>query len=182
MELIQHQTEMALTITPEDGTGLAGANSYISQAAADTYFEAHLYAAAWTAATSVSKDKALAMATRLLDASTDWKGDKKTAAQSLQWPREGVEHDGFEVATNAIPVEVLNATAELAGLLISENLTAEVDQNQLASIGLGKGALEIGFKDQRSKRQIPIHINDLLRGLGIVRTGGSGITIRKVSR
>lgn len=173
---------MALTITPEDGTGLANANSYISQAEGDTYFEAHLYGTAWTGASSGDKDKALAMATRLLDANTNWVGEKKTSTQALQWPRTDVEHDGFEISSSIVPVEVKNATAELAGLLISEDLTAEVDQNQLSGISLGKGALEVSFKDDRSKRQIPIHVNDLLRGLGKIRTGGSGISIVNVSR
>ena len=173
---------MAITIIPEDGTGLATANSYLSLAAAETYFEAHLYAAAWGAATDANKNKALAQATRLLDANSVWKGYKLTSTQLLQWPRKDVEHDNFCLATNVVPVEVRNATAELAGLFISEDLTAEVDQNALAGISLGKGALEIDFKDNRSKRQIPIHINDLLRGLGRVSAGGSGINIVKASR
>jgi len=161
---------MALTFTPEDGTALAAANSYASVAQATAYFEGHLYPGGWTA--SSSKEEALVMATRLLDARTIWIGDKKTKAQGLQWPRESVEHDGFEVATNEIPQEIINTVSELAMLLIANDLTEEVEQNSLAGIGLGKGALEIEFKDNRDKKQIPIIVDDLLRGLGRVNTGG----------
>ena len=42
---------MALTLVKEDGTGRADANSYADVADGDAYFEGHLYASAWTAAT-----------------------------------------------------------------------------------------------------------------------------------
>jgi len=173
---------MAITIIPEDGTGLSTANSYLSVADADAYFEGHLYAAGWTAAAPGDKDKAIAMATRLIDAHTRWStGEKKTSTQALQWPREGAELDGFEIAANLVPDPVKNATAELAMLLIANNLTADVEQNQLQGVSLGKGALEITFKDNRSKRQFPFHVTALLRGLGTIR-GGGGFQVVNVSR
>ena len=173
---------MAITIIPEDGTGLETANSYLSLAEANTYFEAHLYGTAWAGADDPTKDKALAQSTRLLDASTNWEGDKKTRAQLLQWPRLNVELDGFDLESDIVPVEIKNATAELAGLFISNDLTAEVDQNALAGISLGKGALELNFDAGNKKRKIPIHIDDLLRGLGSVSTGGSGIKVVRITR
>lgn len=173
---------MAITIIPEDGTGLATANSYISLAEAESYFESHLYGTAWDSALDAIKDKALAQATRLLDASTNWIGNKKTREQRLQWPREEVEHDGFFLESDIVPNEVKNATAEMASLFITNDLTAEVDQNDLAGISLGKGALEIDFNGNRKKRTIPLHIDDLLRGLGRVSTGGSSLQIVRTSR
>ena len=165
---------MPLVIVPEDGTGLPNANSYISQAEGDAYFEAHLYGDSWTNASTEDKDKAMAHATRLLDAHTNWRtGSKKTANQALQWPREGAYKDGFEISPSVVPVEVKNATAELAMLMISNNLTADVDQNNLNSITLGKGALEIEFNDSRPKRQIPFHVDALLQGLGSIQGGGN---------
>ena len=58
---------MALVLIKEDGTGLVNANTYASVADGDAYHEAHLYATAWTAATTPNKEAALAMATRLID-------------------------------------------------------------------------------------------------------------------
>lgn len=172
---------MAITIIPEDGTGLATANSYVSLADATLYFEAHLYAATWTAADSATKNIALAQATRLLDAHARFVGQKKTSTQALQWPRTEVCLDGFEVSSSTVPQPIKDATAELAMLLLSNDLTTDVDQNQVSSIGLGKGALKLTLKDGKSKRQIPFHVEALLRGLGVIG-GGSGINQRTVRR
>jgi hypothetical protein len=79
---------MALTLVKEDGTGLANANSYASVADGDSYFEAHLYASVWTAATSGTKAAALVMATRLVDSQFQFHGFRANETQALQWPRE----------------------------------------------------------------------------------------------
>jgi hypothetical protein len=79
---------MALTLVKEDGTGKADANSYAAVADADSYFEAHLYASAWTAATATTKAAALVMATRLVDSQYQFNGFRAHDTQALQWPRE----------------------------------------------------------------------------------------------
>ena len=79
---------MALTLIKEDGTGKVDANSYASAADGDTYHDGHLYATAWTAATLANKEKALVMATRLIDGEYQFNGFKRSDAQALQWPRE----------------------------------------------------------------------------------------------
>jgi len=78
---------MALTLIKEDGTGRTDANSYATVAEADSYFEAHLYAAAWTAATAATKASALVMATRLVDSQYQFNGYRAHDTQALQWPR-----------------------------------------------------------------------------------------------
>ncbi|HOC55688.1 MAG TPA: hypothetical protein PKI20_08715 [Verrucomicrobiota bacterium] len=79
---------MALTLIKEDGTGRTDANSYATVAEADSYFEAHLYASAWTAATAGTKAAALVMATRLVDSQYQFHGYRAHDTQALQWPRE----------------------------------------------------------------------------------------------
>ncbi len=79
---------MALTLVKEDGTGRTDANSYATVAEADSYFDAHLYASAWTAATAVTKAAALVMATRLVDSQYQFHGYRAHDTQALQWPRE----------------------------------------------------------------------------------------------
>jgi hypothetical protein len=162
---------MALTLTVEDGTGLAGANSFATVAEADTYHEGHLYASGWTGATTEQKEAALVMATRLLDRKTKWPGTRNSSTQALAWPRSDGECDGFDIPSNLVPQPVKDATAELARLLIGEDLTAEVAQNELESIGLGKGALEIKFNG-KPKKQIPSIVDDLLGCYGDLETGG----------
>ncbi len=79
---------MALTLVKEDGTGKANANSYADVTDADAYFDAHLYASAWTAATTTTKAAALVMATRLVDSQYQFHGYRAHDTQALQWPRE----------------------------------------------------------------------------------------------
>ncbi len=79
---------MALTLVKEDGMGKTDANSYADVAEGDAYFEGHLYASAWTAATSDTKAAALVMATRLVDSQFQFKGFRAHEEQALQWPRE----------------------------------------------------------------------------------------------
>ena len=117
---------MALTLIKEDGTGKVDANAYASAADGDAYHEGHLYATAWTAATLANKEKALVMATRLIDAEYQFNGVKATVAQALQWPREDCfDPDGSDVlASDAVPRVVLDATCEMARELLVADRTA----------------------------------------------------------
>ena len=121
---------MALTLVKEDGTGRGSANSYADAADGDAYHEGHLYASAWTAATATNKEKALVMATRLIDAEYQFDGVKVNDAQALQWPRESC-HDpdadgwnGGTVADNVVPKGVMEATCEMARELLVADRTA----------------------------------------------------------
>jgi hypothetical protein len=121
---------MALTLIKEDGTGRNDANSYASVADADAYHDGHLYAAAWTAASGANKEKALVMATRLIDGQFQFEGVKTKDVQTLQWPREGC-HDpdadgwsGGTVADNVVPKGVIEATCEMARELLIADRTA----------------------------------------------------------
>ena len=75
---------MALTLIKEDGTGKVDANSYASAADGDAYHDGHLYATAWTGATLANKEKALVMATRLIDGEYQFNGFMGSEAQALQ--------------------------------------------------------------------------------------------------
>ena len=103
---------MALTLVKEDGTGLATANSYASVADGDAYFEGHLYASAWTAATSGTKAAALVMATRLVDTQFQFNGYRANEDQALQWPRERCPDPDRNLVTSTplSPVQVQRMT------------------------------------------------------------------------
>lgn len=117
---------MALTLIKEDGTGRNDANAYASAADGDAYYDGHLYATAWTAATLANKEKALVFATRLIDAQFQFDGGKGKDTQALQWPREGC-HDpdaAATVASNIVPKPVIEATCEMARELLIADRTA----------------------------------------------------------
>ena len=165
----------------EDGTGLETANSYASVAEADAYHDSRLHSLAWTAATTPVKERALAMATTTLDAMTAWQGSRASAAQALAWPRTGAIYDGLLVE-DMVPAPVKRATAELARLLIGEDLTQDVAQNNVESLNLGDGALEIKLRGDREKKRVPSIVGELLLGLGNLTGGSRGINQRKVTR
>lgn len=116
-----------MTLVKEDGTGKADANSYASAADGDAYFEGHLYATAWTAATTANKEKALVFATRLIDSQVQFNGSRLKTDQALQWPREDCpdpDSGGESVESDLVPKMVRDATCEQARELLIQDRTA----------------------------------------------------------
>ncbi len=91
----------------------AAANSYVTLAAANTYFETVPDSSDWTDKTDDQKNRALISATRWIDALTFY-GDRCTTTQALKWPRENYTVDGVDFACSLIPEGVKTATYELA--------------------------------------------------------------------
>lgn len=134
---------MALALIKEDGTGKADANSYATVADANAYYDGHLYATAWTAATDDQKAVALVMATRLIDAEYQFNGTRTSPAQSLQWPRARCpDPDGASaplsvllpipgdyVEYDKVPKAIIQATCEMAReLLLIDRTSAPVGE------------------------------------------------------
>lgn len=139
---------MAITLVVEDGTGKSNANSYASIANGDAYHDAHLYATDWTGATDATKDKALAMATRQLDEKFRWDGTKESETNALQWPRHGTtDRGGWAIDSDEIPQDLINATAELARLLIGTDRTAESDTKGYSELKVASLMMKIDKSD-----------------------------------
>ena len=142
---------MPLIATP----GAANANSYITVAEADAYFETHLYGEEWIAMDDEDKEKALYMAARLLD-QYDWKGLKaNNSTQALRWPRSLVlDREGwFYLDSATIPVFLKQATAELARYMTFGDRDKAVDalmsllsEHSFEQIGLAEVAGRAGIK------------------------------------
>lgn len=97
----------------ENGSLVAGANSYVSVA------EARAYAAARAStfpADDTEAEAALIVAMDYLEGFRDqFKGKKvDPATQALQWPRTGVQIDGWDVPADHIPKELKAAQMQLA--------------------------------------------------------------------
>jgi hypothetical protein len=91
----------------EDGTGVANANSYATLEQLRAYATAR--GVTLSAVDATLEPLAIKSIDYLESVRDKFKGDKLTRAQALQWPRANVEIDGFEVAENEIPIELLNA-------------------------------------------------------------------------
>jgi len=178
---------MTLSIVVEDGTSKTTANSYISLADAELYFEGRLHSSVWTAAVTGIKNQALAHAARVIDRYVNWIGWKTLDTQAMQWPRAGIYYDGskywsdtsyqiewevYSVADNSIPQEIKDAQCELALVLIGSDTQKTPDTAGFKSVEIsGAVSLEVDTADR--VREIPAHIMRLIQHFGSLR-GASG--------
>ena len=184
---------MPLTLTKEDGSGLANANSYANAADGDAYHDGHLYATAWTAAVTGSKEKALVMATRLIDGLFQFNGFKRISTQALQWPRRECRdpdsEDGVVPGLLLVrgpfldetkgPALVVNATCELARALVIEDRTDDPDGEGLSSVSV-VGSLRLDFNANDRQPVVPLIVQTWLAKFGeyLARSKGMAKLVR----
>lgn len=119
-----------MSLTVEDGSGMAGAESYVTVAEVTTYWgnrTQDAISALWTAATTAVKEGACREAASYLDAvyGPFYKGQRQGYVQGLLWPRSNAKDDaGY--ALPAIPDELKKAMAELAGRAVTDRLAPDV--------------------------------------------------------
>ncbi len=112
--------------------GSASANSYCSVADANTYHKEKRYHSdeTWGEYGTTDKGRALIWATRLLDEQTDWFGTIVYPDGALRWPRYDVwDLDGYMLSSSAYPTFLVDATAEYAYHLLTEDRTEEVNRD-----------------------------------------------------
>jgi len=93
---------------------------------ADTYatlaeYQARAAAMGWTLAGTDAEDEVnLRRAAVVLDASYQWRGQKRTRTQALGWPRDNVGYvDGWLIEPETIPQAVKDAQMEMAQIIQS---------------------------------------------------------------
>ena len=119
----------------EDGSVVAGANSYADRTFADVYF-ANRLEGRWTG-NEETKDAALIRATGWIEKryGEKWKGARVDSTQLLGFPRKGFLLHGFDIDQEAIPAELKEATCEYALRAL-----ARVDMAPDPDLPEGKGA------------------------------------------
>ncbi len=94
----------------------ASANSYVTLAEADAYFETVPSDTTWQNKNDDRKNRALISATRFIN-DFEFYGDRCTTTQALKWPRKNYKVDGVEIKCTFIPDQIKTATFELARAL-----------------------------------------------------------------
>ncbi|MCI0747037.1 MAG: hypothetical protein L0Y58_16660, partial [Verrucomicrobia subdivision 3 bacterium] len=179
-----------MTLIKEDGTGKTDSNTYALVADADAFHEGHLYATAWTGASTANKEKALVLATRLIDASYQFNGAKTKTTQALQWPRRGavdpdrvpvtvawvsgmtIESSGY-FESSEMPKALVDATCEMARELLIADRTDAPDGEGLAQVSL-VGSLSVTFDKKDRMPVISALTQAWLGKLGTLISRGSG--------
>lgn len=95
------------------------ANSYVTLAEADSYFETVPDETNWDNKSNDAKNRALISACRWID-SLNYYGDRCDEDQALKWPRNNYTVDDVELACTAIPNSIKYAQYELARQLAND--------------------------------------------------------------
>ena len=154
--------------------GAVDANSYVTSAEADAYFEDRMHSSAWDAVSD--SDPLLISASRMLDWYVKWKGSKSTTTQSMQYPRTGViRPDGTEIDDDVLPPEIKIAVFELAFSNIGADRTAEDPLAGIGKLSAGSLMIQAGSEkpNQTNSKPVPDHVfaivSDLYNRGGSVR-------------
>lgn len=100
----------------EDGTGVPGADSYVTLEFADGYFSSRGLSA-WDGLDAEVKEQSLVRATDFIDNVFQWLGKRRSESQPLRFPRSGLrDYEGAEVT--GIPVGLMQAVCD-AALIVS---------------------------------------------------------------
>lgn len=166
---------MALTIVATAKSSTA--NSFVTLAEAESYFEGRLATTTWdlAATTDDLKSRALKMATDQLEL-YEYAGSRTTQAQRLQWPRYGVsDYDGWNYDQDTIPRPIQEATYELALALTDGSFSVAPDQlSQFEQVKVG--SLDIKPRGSYTAAVLPDHISRLIAHLLV--GGGGNLTAR----
>lgn len=136
---------MALVV--EDGTGIAGANSYVSAADCADYAATH----GLTFTANAAGDAALVRGTDWLDATyiSRWPGTRAHGRnQGLQWPRAGAtDIEGYAIASTEVPMEVIDACCEAAcrEFKAAGSLAPDVTPNAIIQSASVEGAVSVTY-------------------------------------
>lgn len=171
---------MALVV--ENGAGIAGAESYISVADATAYHAARGNAAWAALASDTVREQALRRATDYLGQiyRDRWSGYRVNSEQALDWPRyeaprRDLPGDAYYAyyASDAVPIEVVRACADLALRAAAGELVEDEDQ-RIASVSAG--SVNVTFQAGSSPRKRYPAIDGLL--MPVLRSGGGTPLVR----
>ncbi|HSR54071.1 MAG TPA: DnaT-like ssDNA-binding protein [Acidobacteriota bacterium] len=161
---------MALTV--DSSPASASANSFCSRAFADAYHAGRPYSStSWGGLDDTGKDQRLVAATALLCIHIPWQGAATDPGQPLVFPRTGLTNrNGGAIASNAFPVELQEATAELAFRIGSDDPSLDAART-IRDLGIAQlevsGAVNLRFWENKTPRSssIPDEVVAMVRHL-----------------
>lgn len=149
----------------EDGSGVAGANSYATEAVFESYCDDRGITPA-----DGDVEPALVRATQWIDSTyrSRFQGQRvKLREQGLEWPRYGVaDSNGFFVPYTAVPVEIIRATCEAAIRELAEAGSLAPDLDRAGNIKeLAAGSVRVVYGTNATAQTTFQIIDGILAGL-----------------
>lgn len=154
-----------MAFTVEDGTVIAGANSYVTVAYADTY-HSDRGATSWADLTTEQKQAALIKATDFIEQQYNgrWIGYLVELDQPLSWPR--TYNDPYFYGVNDISGEVPVAVQQAVCILALESLSSDLNPTQGRATKREKvDVVEVEYSDYAKLGSTRPAIDGLLRKL-----------------
>ncbi len=152
----------------------ATANSYVTLAETDTYFEGRLNATGWSgAATDDIKNRAIVMSTGRLE-QEDYSSSVTDINQALKWPRNGItDEDGRIIDQDTVPKRIKEACQELALELLNDGVALK-DTGLEGFENVKIGSLDVTPRLSRIAGTLPANVRRLLK---LWRIGASELTV-----
>lgn len=121
-----------MTLIVEDGSGITGAEAYVSVATADAYFAARTHLtlyATWSGLTTAQKEGCLREGADYLDAEfgSQYRGSRAGRIQGKLWPRVNALDDEGYILSN-LPIELQQANCELAARAATAPLANDLER------------------------------------------------------
>jgi len=154
-------------------------NSYVTENEADVYFEDRAFSSKWDEFTA-EKEPLLILCSRTIDWYVKWKGFKKSATQSMEWPRTKVIlRDGTELSDTVLPGAVKIAVFEQVISSLDKDPTLSdplmgLEEIRVATLAL-RAKPDQGGSITKSKKVVPDKVLKILTDLrssssfGVVR-------------
>ncbi len=161
-----------MAVTLQADPTLADFNAYATRAFVTSFLiEKRLFASTWDAV--ANKDAAIMWATRELDR-LNYAGTRATSSNRHEWPRTSVP----DVASDEIPIQLQEATAELSFYLGQVDRSQPDDQEKFESLKVGP--ITLAFREAATGRELTSEMPDSVRGL--VRRFLAGGTVGTINR
>jgi len=172
---------MAFSYVIEDGSGVAGANGYVTLAAASDYIEANANAfLVWDALSDDQKERVLVWATRYIEYRMAFEGTKLNETYILAWPRSyAYDHENILITDTTIPIRLQYAIMELTRFLLARDLGEPLDSAGIEKLVVD--VIEITFTTGYTAITIPNDVFLLIEDLGSVKNA-NGSSFGKIVR
>ena len=169
---------MIADIIVEDGSGVTGANSYISYDTFNTYCTTRGHDI--SSYTESQLSGAIIKGADYLDRAWFWPGYRTSSSQAMQWPRTGAYYrDGYYIESTEIPTGLACAQSEYAFASLSESLYPGSDTSNIKSISESVSSLKTSttYFENVSADPIFTHGDNCVKNIrGVTKVNGPKIT------